>query len=73
MGYVVCYYTGHGLTYLLLEKIRETKGDIKLGDLADYLITNVAQKSVVVNRKVQIPNVAASLELADKWQEMKLR
>ncbi|MDE7142249.1 MAG: caspase family protein, partial [Muribaculaceae bacterium] len=65
---------GHGIfTYYLLEKIKETRGEVTLGDLADHVITNVAQQSVVLNRKVQIPNVSASLEMADKWQQMKLR
>lgn len=65
---------GHGMfTYHLLDKIKETGGDVTLGDLADHVITNVAQQSVVQNRKVQIPTVSASLELADKWQRMKLR
>lgn len=65
---------GHGMfTYHLLAKIKETGGDVTLGELADHVITNVAQQSVVQNRKVQIPTVSASLELADKWQQMKLR
>jgi hypothetical protein len=63
----------HGIfTYFLLDKIRDTKGDVTLGDLSDYLMTNVAQQSVVVNHKVQIPTVSTSSIMIDKWKSQKL-
>ena len=65
---------GHGIfTYYLLEKLQETKGDVTLGDLYEHLSTNVAQQSVVVNRKIQLPAVSASLQLSDQWESMKLK
>lgn len=65
---------GHGIfTYYLLEKLQETKGDVTLGDLYEHLSTNVARQSVVVNRKIQLPAVSASLQLSDQWESMKLK
>lgn len=65
---------GHGIfTYYLLGKLQETNGDVTLGDLYEHLSTNVAQQSVVVNRKVQLPVVNVSAQLADGWENMKLK
>ncbi|MDR1681891.1 MAG: hypothetical protein LBS25_00665, partial [Candidatus Symbiothrix sp.] len=65
---------GHGLfTYFLLKKWQETKGEATLGELSDYIITNVSQQSIVVNRKSQTPTVIASAGLSNKWQEIKLK
>lgn len=64
----------HGIfTYYLLEKLQETKGDVTLGDLYEHLSTNVAQQSVVVNRKVQLPVVSSSAQLSGQWEDMKLK
>lgn len=60
----------HGMfTYYLLKYLQETKGKTTLGELADYVKTNVRQRSVVVNNKSQTPTVSASTEAADwrKW------
>ena len=65
---------GHGIfTYYLLDKLQQSRGDVTLGELADYLTNNVAQQSVVINRKVQIPVVNASAELSDSGQNLKLK
>lgn len=64
---------GHGLfTYFLLKKLKESKGDVELGDLADYIAENVKRQSVVVNRKVQTPTVSAAQSLTGVWQKYKL-
>ncbi len=64
---------GHGLfTYFLLKKLKESKGNVELGELADYIKTNVKQQSVVVNRKVQTPTVSPASNLIGTWQKMKL-
>lgn len=64
---------GHGLfTYFLLKKLQESKGNVSLLELGDYIIQNVKKQSVVVNRKVQTPSVSPSVSLADNWKKIRL-
>ena len=64
---------GHGMfTYFLLKKLQETKGETTLGELIDYVTTNVGKQSVVVNRKKQTPTVVPSLGAAG-WQSETLK
>lgn len=64
---------GHGMfTYFLLKKLQETKGDVTLGELAEYVKTQVGAQSIVVNRKKQTPTVVPSAT-ANDWKSMKLR
>ena len=64
---------GHGLfTYYLLKKLQETKGDVTLSELGNYIKTKVKQKSTVVNRKSQTPSVVPSDGLAATWADMKM-
>lgn len=64
---------GHGLfTYYLLKKIQEEKGNVELGELAEYVKTNVRQQSVVVNRKSQTPTVTPSAQITSTWNKIKL-
>lgn len=61
----------HGLfTYFLLKKLQESKGEIKMGDLSDYIKTNVARQSVVINKKAQNPtlNVSSSANGWENWR-----
>lgn len=63
----------HGMfTYFLLKKIRESQGKVSLGELSDYIISNVAQQSVVINRKKQTPTVIPSIEITDMWRNKAL-
>ena len=65
---------GHGLfTYYLLKKLQESKGDVNLGELSDYISENVKQQSVVINRKVQTPTATPSTWIATGWKEMTLK
>lgn len=65
---------GHGMfTYFLLKKLRDTKGDCTLGELGEYIQTNVRQQSVVVNRKSQTPTVVSSTTIAGNWKGIKLK
>ncbi|MCM1041052.1 MAG: caspase family protein [Bacteroides sp.] len=60
----------HGLfTYFLLKKLQESKGNINMGDLSDYIKTNVARQSVVINKKAQTPtiNVSSSATGWENW------
>lgn len=65
---------GHGMfTYFLLKKLQESKGEVALGELGDYITTNVKQQSVVVNHKSQTPTVVSSVSLRGNWETMRLR
>ena len=65
---------GHGMfTYFLLKKLQETKGDVTLGELGEYIQTNVRQQAVVVNRKSQTPTVVSSAVIAENWRTIKLK
>ena len=65
---------GHGMfTYFLLKKLRDTKGDVTLGELGQYITDNVRQQSVVVNRRVQTPTVMPAGALGDGWKNIKLK
>lgn len=64
---------GHGLfTYYFLKKIQESKGNVKLGVLADYVVEQVCKYSVVQNRKPQTPSVLTSPVIKDSWSEITL-
>lgn len=64
---------GHGLfTYHLLKKLQETKGDVTMGELSDYITSEVKKRSIVVNGKLQTPVVTTSNSVTD-WRNWKLR
>lgn len=65
---------GHGLfTYFLCKKLQETKGNVTLGDLADYIADNVGKHAMIENSKSQTPSVLSSGVLQDKWQTIKFK
>ena len=65
---------GHGMfTYFLLKKLNETKGNVTLGELGDYITTQVKQQSIVVNRKSQTPTVVPSSAMSGEWRGWKLK
>ena len=65
---------GHGLfTYFLLKKLQENKGNVTLGELADYIIENVKQASIVNNGKLQTPTVTVSPSLTNTWRNIQLK
>ena len=62
---------GHGLfTYWLLTKLKESRGEVTLGELSDYVSDKVKKTSVVENRKRQTPTVATSQSLASTWRNL---
>jgi hypothetical protein len=63
---------GHGLfTYFLLEKIKQTQGNVTYKDLFEYLKEKVeAQASRDI--KEQTPKIIPSPALKEKWENMKL-
>ena len=63
----------HGMfTYYLLKKLQETKGDVTLQDLGEYITTNVRQQSIVKNGKSQTPTISPAVD-ANSWQSWKLK
>lgn len=52
--------------------MQETGGDVKLGELYDYIITNVKRTSLVENGKSQIPAITCD-ENNDSWKNQTLR
>ena len=63
----------HGLfTYYLLKILKESKGDISIEELTDYISENVARTSIVVNGKSQTPSLMSSKQLKDNWKTWKI-
>lgn len=64
----------HGMfTYFLLKKLQETRGEVTLGELTNYVSQEVERRSIVVNHRKQTPTVAAANGMATQWQTMSLR
>lgn len=67
------YEKGHGMfTYYLLKILQDTNGEATLGEISDYVITQVSRKSMVENSKSQTPTAMASANLEEDWRDMKL-
>lgn len=63
----------HGLfTYFLLKSLQESKGNISLADLSEYVIKQVKRQSVVVNNKKQTPSISVSMDYSGDWKTMKV-
>lgn len=61
----------HGLfTYFLLKKLKDSKGDVTLGELSNYVQTYVKRYSIVENGKLQTPTIMTSGNLHDNWKEL---
>ena len=65
---------GHGMfTYYLLKKIQESKGSATLGEISSYVINNVRQQSIVINRKSQTPHISSSGSFSESWEKIRLK
>ena len=63
----------HGLfTYYLLKKLQETRGNVTLEELGQYVTSKVTQQAQVINRKPQTPTVHSSQSFGETWKKMKL-
>lgn len=63
----------HGLfTYYLLKGIKKSKGEITLGELDNYVSSEVNRQSIVINKKSQTPMVNASALLGNSWKTWSL-
>ena len=64
---------GHGMfTYFLLKKLQETRGEVTLGELGDYITAEVKKASVVNNSKMQTPAVIPAAGMTG-WREWGLK
>ena len=64
----------HGMfTYYLLKKLQESKGEVTLQELGEYIVRNVSQQSILLNGKSQTPCVTPSSSLDASWREWKLK
>lgn len=64
----------HGLfTYFLLKKLQSSKGNASLGQLSEYVKTEVGKQSVVANSKRQTPTINVSQSMSDSWYQLKLK
>ena len=55
-------------TYFLLKKLQESKGDVTLGDLFEYVKTHVRQESYYM-KKDQTPQAIAAPIFRSKWRD----
>ena len=61
----------HGLyTYFLLNKLKETKGKVTLGELEEYLRKTVTEQALIINNKPQNPEVNVSQGIIDRWRNL---
>ncbi|MCH5307688.1 MAG: caspase family protein [Prevotella sp.] len=61
----------HGMfTYYLLDKIKQSKGKLSLGELFDSVSQNVRKSSMLENDKLQTPSVNVSASMKDQWRKM---
>ena len=69
-----CQSQKHGMfTYYLLRKLRDTKGDVTLGELSDYVTAEVSRRAFADTNKQQTPKVSPSQSLGDIWREMSIK
>ena len=67
------YEEHHGMfTYYLLKKLQETKGDVTLHELGEYIRQEVHAKGAIENL-LQTPCVTPSSSLDASWREWKLK
>jgi len=63
----------HGMfTYYFLKKLQESKGDISMKELADYIQDKVELESVIINNKRQTPQVLYSTDVEGVWETWRL-
>lgn len=65
---------GHGLlTYYLLKKLQESKGNANIEEITDYLVDQVGKTAIVINGKTQTPLISVSPDFQNTWKTLTLR
>ena len=63
----------HGLfTYFLLKKLKDSNGNVTMGELSNYITEQVKRYSIVENGKSQTPTVQTSDNLRGTWESLRL-
>lgn len=63
----------HGLfTYFLLKKLQETRGNVTLGELADFIKKEVTRESYLKDEP-QTPTIKHTVQIADEWRNWQLK
>ena len=61
----------HGLfTYFLLKKLKESIGNVTMGELIHYIQDQVSRHSIVENGKIQTPSVQTSDNIRGNWESI---
>ena len=61
----------HGMfTYYLLKGLKISNGQIKYGELAEFIESYVKRKSILVNEKEQEPEITVSPKFEKTWHDM---
>lgn len=64
----------HGLfTYFLLKKLQETKGNVTLHELGNYVTEKVLQTSIVKNGRKQTPTINTAYAISETWRNIRLK
>lgn len=64
----------HGMfTYFLLKKLKESKGEVQLGELFQYVQSNVRRQSLHDKKRKQEPSVEYDMSLMGTWGVLKLK
>jgi len=62
----------HGMfTYHLLKKLQESRGSISYKEMFDYLNTEVALQSVLLNNKEQNPQIMPGSDIIAQWEGLR--
>lgn len=64
----------HGMfTYFILNKLKETNGNVSLGELVEYVKDNVSLTCRKINNQEQQPSENCSPAVRDSWKNWKLK
>jgi uncharacterized caspase-like protein len=64
----------HGLfTYYLLQKLKDSQGELSYKDLSQFMEQQVALESILVNSKEQHPKTNVSADVVDVWEGWTLK
>lgn len=64
----------HGIfTYFLLNKLRETRGNISYKELSDYISETVGVRSVFINNTEQTPQTNVSPAIENIWHQWSIK